>query len=149
MLKYFIVALLFAASLRAYASAAQPAPPPPGPPTAAPTATATSTPQVPPDPALTARFSTFFAQILANKMPTGNISDEVKHGLTPQLLGQIRGSFASLGHFHRLEFVRQDAVQQYRQYHYRAVFDNGTQGVMFVTDSAGVISGFFQDPSVQ
>ncbi|MBV8197171.1 MAG: hypothetical protein JO263_03470 [Candidatus Eremiobacteraeota bacterium] len=148
----FILTWLLTAALSAPALAAQ-QPPPGGPPPAQPPAAAApapnGTPQMPPDPAVTARFSSFLSQILAGKMPTSNISAEVKNGLTPQLLGQIRGSFASLGHFHRLEFVRQDSVQQYRQYHYRAIFDNGSQGVMFVTDSNGVIAGFFQDPSVQ
>ncbi|MBV8725484.1 MAG: hypothetical protein JO078_07695 [Candidatus Eremiobacteraeota bacterium] len=147
--KYLVLASLLTLTLNAPALAAQ-QPPPPGapPPGAAPAAAPSSSPQPPPDPALTARFSNFLTQVLAGKMPSSNVSDEVKHGLTPQLLGQIRGSFASLGHFHRLEFVRQDSVQQYRQYHYRAVFDNGSQGVMFVVDSSGLIAGFFQDPSV-
>lgn len=147
--KYLVLTSLLALIFNAPALATQ-QPPPAAPPAGAavPAPTPSSSPQPPPDPALTARFSSFLAQVLAGKMPSSNVSDEVKHGLTPQLLGQIRGSFASLGHFHRLEFVRQDSVQQYRQYHYRAVFDNGSQGVMFVVDSSGLIAGFFQDPSV-
>jgi hypothetical protein len=101
----------------------------------------------PPDSALTARFNSFFSDVLAGRVPSNDVSQQVRSGLTPQLLSQIRGSFASLGTFRQLQYVRQDAVQEYRRFHYRAVFDNGNQGVMFVVDTNNTIVGFFEDPN--
>ena len=103
----------------------------------------------PPDSALTARFSSFFGAVASGHVPGGNLTPQVKSGLTQQLIAQIDSGFSSLGHFHRLEFVSADSMQGYARYHYRAVFDNGAQGVMFITDSSGAIAGFFEDPSVQ
>ena len=101
----------------------------------------------PPDSALTARFSSFFSDVLAGRVPSNNVSPQVRSGLTPQLLSQIRGSFASLGTFRQLQYVRQDAAQGYRRFHYSAVFENGNQGVMFVVDTSNTIVGFFEDPN--
>ncbi len=103
----------------------------------------------PPDSALTARFTSFFSAVASGHAPGGNLTSQVKSGLTQQLIAQIDGGFNSFGHFRRLEFVRADSMQGYQRYHYRAVFDNGSQGVMFVTDSSGAIAGFFEDPSLQ
>lgn len=80
-------------------------------------------------------------------MPSGNLSPKLKSGLTPQLFAQLRNSVSSYGTFRRLEFVSQDSVQEYQRYRYTAVFDNGSQGFMFVTDSSGDIVGFFEGPS--
>jgi hypothetical protein len=111
-------------------------------------APADTTPALPPpSSALTARFARFLTDVLAGRVPSSNVSQAVRNGLTPQLLAQIRGSFAALGTFRRLEYVRHDAMQGYQQYHYTAMFSQGSQGVMFVTDSSGAIAGFFQDPS--
>jgi hypothetical protein len=99
-----------------------------------------------PDSALTSRFTAFFKQVLAGHAPGGNISPQMKSGLTPQLISQIDGAFASYGTFRRLDFVHQDSLQGYQRYHYTAVFDKGSQGLMFVVDSNGTIAGFFQDP---
>ena len=101
----------------------------------------------PPDSSLTARFSSFFSDVLAGRVPSNNVSPQVRSGLTPQLLSQIRGSFASLGTFRQLQYVRQDAAQGYRRFHYSAVFENGNQGVMFVVDTSNTIVGFFEDPN--
>ena len=101
----------------------------------------------PPGNALTARFNSFFTDILAGRAPSTNVSPEVRSGLTPQLVSQIRSSFASLGTFRHLQYVRQDQVQGYRRFHYSAVFDKGNQGVMFVVDANNTIVGFFQDPA--
>ena len=76
------------------------------------------------------------------------MTPQVKSGLTKQLIAQIDSAFSSFGHFRRLEFVTADSLQGYQRYHYRAIFDSGTQGVMFITDSSGAIAGFFQDPSL-
>jgi hypothetical protein len=99
-----------------------------------------------PDSALTSRLTSFFKQVVAGHVPSGNISPRLKSGLTPQLISQIDGAFASFGTFRRLDFVRQDSMQGYQRYHYTAVFDKGSQGIMFVLDSNGTIAGFFQDP---
>lgn len=99
----------------------------------------------PPSSATTARFTTFFTQVLAGHVPGENISPQMRAGFTSSLLAQVDGAFAGLGKFRQLEFVRADTMQQYQRYHYRAVFEQGSQGVMFVLDSSGTIVGFFQD----
>ncbi|HZY96334.1 MAG TPA: hypothetical protein VFE35_04445 [Candidatus Cybelea sp.] len=101
----------------------------------------------PPDSTLSARFSSFFTDILAGRVPSKNVSDQVRNGLTPQVLSQIRGSFANLGSYRHLDYVRADELQGYRRYHFSAVFDKGNQGVMFVVDSSNTVVGFFEDPN--
>jgi hypothetical protein len=61
------------------------------------------------------------------------------------MMSQVRSSFASLGAFVGLRFVKHDTSQGYQGYHYSAVFQNGSQPIAFVTDSSGTIVGFFQD----
>ncbi len=137
MLAKLVVAVLLCglATSAAVPALAQPAPPtaPPAPESA------------PPDSAMTAHFTTFFTQVLGGHVPSGNISPQVKAGFTQQLLGQIDAAFAGLGKFRQLQFVRADTMQQYQRYHYLAVFENGSRGIMFVVDSNGTIVGFFQD----
>lgn len=115
------------------------------PPAAAQEPPATAQPAPPPNSALTARFTSFFKNVLAGHTPSSGVTDQVKQGLTPDLLAQIDGTFASLGKFKKLQFVRQDSGQGYQRYHYTAMFDNGTQDVLFVLDSNGLIAGFFKD----
>jgi hypothetical protein len=99
-----------------------------------------------PGSAMTSRFTAFFKQVLAGHAPSGDVTPQVKSGLTPQLIAQIDSAFTTFGTFRRLDFLRQDSLQGYERYHYTAVFDKGSQGVMFVVDSTGAIAGFFQDP---
>ncbi len=134
--KLAVAALLCGFMLPAAPAPAQPAPP------AAQPATESAPP---PSSATTARFTTFFTQVLAGHVPSGNISPRMREGFTSQLLAQIDGAFAGLGKFRQLQFVRADTMQQYQRYHYLAVFEQGSQGVMFVLDSGGTIVGFFQD----
>lgn len=98
-----------------------------------------------PSSALTERFSGFFTDVLAGRVPSTSMSTTMRSGLTPSMISRIRSSFASLGAFVRLRFVKHDAIQGYERYHYSAVFQNGSQPVLFVTDSNGMIVGFFQD----
>lgn len=117
------------------------------PPPEAPAQGASTTSSVPPSGAVTARFTTFLSQVLSGKAPSGNVSEKLRTGLTPQLIAQLRGSVASFGTFRRLEFVSRDTIQNYDRYRYTAVFDNGNQGFLFVTDSSGQIVGFFEGSS--
>jgi hypothetical protein len=94
---------------------------------------------------LTAAFSGFFTDVLAGRVPSASMSATMRSGLTPSMMSRIRGSFASLGAFVGLHFVKHDTTQGYQGYHYRAVFQNGSQPIVFVTDSSGTIVGFFQD----
>jgi hypothetical protein len=98
-----------------------------------------------PDSALTAHFTGFFKTVLAGHVPSSGISSQMRQGFTQQLLAQIDGAFAGLGKFRQLQFVRADSVQQYRRYHYRADFEQGSQPIMFVIDSNNTIVGFFND----
>jgi hypothetical protein len=98
-----------------------------------------------PPSALSAQFTAFLTDVLAGRLPASGISDQMKSALTPAVIAQVGGSFAPLGKFQKLQFVRQDTVQGYQRYHYVAVFDKGTQGLMFVVDSNGNIAGFFKD----
>ena len=99
-----------------------------------------------PDSALTARFTTFLTDVLAGHLPATGVSDAVKSGFTPDLLAQVDSSFAALGVFQNLQYVSQDTMQGYQRYHYVAVFDKGTQPLLFVLDSNGDIAGFFKSP---
>ncbi len=100
-----------------------------------------------PDQTPTARFTAFFADVLAGRVPSTSLTPEMKAGLTSELLSQLSAFYATFGTFQKLEFVDQDIVQGYQRYHYVATFDKGTQGVMFVTDASGAIAGFFKDQS--
>ncbi|HVA26887.1 MAG TPA: hypothetical protein VNF68_01840 [Candidatus Baltobacteraceae bacterium] len=97
------------------------------------------------DPAKTARFETFFQTVLADKVPTANLSDAMKQGLTPTAVSQIRAGYASLGTFEKLQYLGEDTAQGYQRYHYAAIFSKGKQAVMFVLDSNGDLAGFFNE----
>ncbi len=146
MLSKLAVAVLFCGLAT---SAAVPALAQPAPPTASPAPTVEPATQSAPAPTSkqTADFTSFFTQVLAGHVPSGNISPEVKSGFTQQLLGQLDAAFAGMGKFRELQFVSADTMQQYLRYHYSAVFENGSQGIMFVLDSNGTLVGFFQDRS--
>ncbi|MFY9720545.1 MAG: hypothetical protein WAK16_12980 [Candidatus Cybelea sp.] len=98
-----------------------------------------------PAPALTATFTRFVAELLGGETPSERMTAAMKSGLTPTLLSQIRNSFASYGEFQRLHFVSHDTMQTYQRYHYIALFENGKQPLLFVTDSTGAIAGFSKD----
>ncbi len=102
-----------------------------------------------PSTALTARFTAFLTDVLAGRLPATGLSDAMKAGFTPQLISQVDGLFTPLGSFHQLQFVRQDTLDGYQRYHYVAVFDKGSQPLLFVLDSSGNIAGFFKDPATQ
>ncbi len=102
-----------------------------------------------PSTALTARFTAFLTDVLAGRVPATGLTDAMKTGLTPQLLSQIDGSFAPLGAFQRLQFVRQDTLEGYQRYHYVAIFAKGTQPLMFVLEAGGNVAGFFKDQAKQ
>jgi hypothetical protein len=99
----------------------------------------------PPDGAMSSHFTSFFTQVLGGHVPSGNVTQQVRTGLTPTLLAQIDSTFTPLGKFRNLQFVSADSMQGYQRYHYLAVFANGSQSVMFIVDSSGAIAGFFQD----
>jgi hypothetical protein len=99
----------------------------------------------PPSSALTETFSGFFTDVLAGRVPSTGVSTAMRNGLTPSMMSRIHSSFGSLGAFVRLRFVKHDTTQGYQGYHYSAVFQNGSQPVVFVTDSNGTIVGFFPD----
>ncbi|HVR46110.1 MAG TPA: hypothetical protein VMT95_05685 [Candidatus Binatia bacterium] len=135
--KLAVAALLCGATFGAVPSAPPPVP--------------TSGPATPSAPAPTSKqtadFTSFFTTVLAGHVPGGNISSQMRQGFTQQLLGQIAAAFAGEGKFRELQFVSADTIQQYLRYHYMAVFENGSQGIVFILDSNGTIVGFFQDKS--
>ncbi|MGA8662615.1 MAG: hypothetical protein WB644_10010, partial [Candidatus Cybelea sp.] len=92
---------------------------------------------------MTAHFTTFLTDVLAGRVPA-DISETLE-SQSSTMLTQVRSDLGKFGEFRRLQYVRQDTSQGYRQYHYVAVFDKGSQPVVFVTNSSGVIYGFFQD----
>lgn len=69
----------------------------------------------------------------------------MKTAFTQSAMDQVKTMYAPLGAFQRLEFTREDAVQGYQRFHYIAIFDKGTQPVIFVIDSNQNIAGFFAD----
>ena len=105
-------------------------------PSAAPAAT--------PDAALTARFTAFFADILASRVPATGLSAAMKAALTPDAVSAVAASFAPFGTFTRLQYAGQDSRAGYERYRYTAIFDKGSQGLLFVLDSDGNIAGFFK-----
>jgi hypothetical protein len=149
--KFVFAALLCGLTLGVTPPGVQPPgptmPQPPGPAPMQPAPTAEPAVQSAPAPSSkqTAEFTNFFTQVLAGHVPSANMSPQMRAGFTSQLLGQIDGAFAGLGKFRELQFVSADTMQQYARYHYRAVFEQGSQGIMFVLDSSGSIVGFFQD----
>jgi len=98
-----------------------------------------------PDASLTARFTAFFQDLLAHRVPATPMIPQMKSSLTPSAIAQVDQSFASLGAFKDLTYVSHDAVEGYQRYHYRGNFANGTQPLMFVIDSSGAMAGFFKD----
>jgi hypothetical protein len=96
---------------------------------------------------LTAGFTTFLTDVLGGRVPP-NISPTMKDQ-APKMLDQVQKALAPMGTFRRLQYERQDTMQGYRRYHYMAIFDQGQQGLIFVTDSKGVIVGFFEDQPAQ
>jgi len=98
-----------------------------------------------PDTALTARFAAFFTGVLAGHLPLTGVAGPMKSAFTPELIKEIDDRFAPLGAFRRLDFVREDAVETFRRYHYNAVFAKGSQPLMFVLNGNDEIAGFFND----
>jgi hypothetical protein len=131
--KIAAAALLCAVALAPLPAAAQ-APPP---------AQSAPAAQAAPAAATTAGFSAFLSDILAGRVPP-NISPAMKSQSTT-MLTQVKSLLAPLGNFRRLTFLREDSLQGYHRYHYTAVFDKGSQGVVFITDSSGTIVGFGND----
>jgi len=105
----------------------------------------TASQTAPPSSALTTQITTFFTGILAGHLPATGLTDKMKSAFTPDLISEIDAMFAPLGTFQKLQFVSQDSIQGYQRYHYVAVFDKGTQPLLFVLDSSGNIAGFFKD----
>lgn len=98
-----------------------------------------------PDAAVTARFSTFMTDVLAGRLPATGVTDTMKTAFTQSAMDEVKTMYAPLGAFQRLEFTREDSVQGYHRFHYIAIFDKGTQPVIFVIDSNQNIAGFFAD----
>jgi hypothetical protein len=107
-----------------------------------PASSATPAPSSPP----TALCTAFLTGVLAGKLPATGLTDAMKTALTPQALAQVAGLFAPLGAFRTLQFVRQESAGGFTHYHYVAVFQMGTQPLVFTVDSSGNIAGFFKDP---
>jgi hypothetical protein len=99
--------------------------------------------QTAPSAATTASFSTFLTDVLAGRLPP-DVSESMK-SQSSQMLAQIKTAFAALGRFRHLEFAREDSMQGYSRYHYTALFEKGSQKLIFVTDSHGTIVGFGPD----
>jgi hypothetical protein len=95
--------------------------------------------------ALTARFSTFMTDVLAGNLPATGVTDTMKTAFTPSVMSQVSTTFAPLGTFQRLQFTKQDSAPGFQRFHYIAIFDKGSQPVIFVIDSNQNIAGFFAD----
>ena len=98
-----------------------------------------------PSSAITERFSAFLTDVLAGRVPP-HVSSTMQ-SQSSQLISGVKATLGTLGTFRRLEYLRQESMQGYHRYHYRAVFDKGTRGLAWVTDSSGTVVGFFEDPT--
>lgn len=96
------------------------------------------------DTPLTARFTAFLQDILQGHAPNEHLDAEMASTFTPAFVVQLQQSYAAYGAFRHLTFTGQDHVDQYNRYYYTAVFARGSRSLMFVTNSAGAIAGFFQ-----
>ena len=101
-------------------------------------------PAATPDAALTARFTAFFTDILAHRVPSAGLSALMKSALTPDAVAQVAASSAPFGTFEKLQYAGQDSKAGYERYRYTAIFDKGSQALLFVLDSDGNIAGFFR-----
>jgi hypothetical protein len=99
----------------------------------------------PVDPALVAEFNAFFTDVIDGRPPTGNVTPVVQAAMTPAALLRVQQYFSSLGTFQRLQFVSHDTAGNFERYHFVAIFTNGSQNVMFVTDRSGALAGFFNE----
>ncbi len=95
--------------------------------------------------ATTQSFTTFLADVLAGRTPS-RISSTLR-SQSSQLISGVKQTLGTLGTFRRLEYVREESMQGYHRYHYRAVFEKGTRGLVWVTDSNGTVVGFMEDPT--
>ena len=95
------------------------------------------------DPAKTKLFATFFTSVLAGDLREDGLDGTMRAVLTQPRVNQLRDSYRSLGTFKSLRFLGQDEVPGYHRYYYVATFSGGSQGLMFVLDGSGKISGFF------
>jgi hypothetical protein len=98
-----------------------------------------------PSGAVTERFTSFLAYVLAGHAPP-HISSTMQQQ-SSQLISGVKQTLGTLGTFRRLEYVREESMQGYHRYHYRGVFDKGTRGLAFITDDKGTIVGFAEDPT--
>lgn len=97
------------------------------------------------DPALVTQFGSFFSDVIAGRPPTGNLAPVMRVAMTPAALLPVQQYFSSLGTFQRLQFVSHDTAGNFERYHFVAIFTNGSQNVMFVTDRSGALAGFFNE----
>ncbi|MGB8625638.1 MAG: serine hydrolase domain-containing protein [Candidatus Cybelea sp.] len=88
----------------------------------------------------TTQFSTFMTDVLAGRIPSG-LSHDTRDALTPAFVSQLDVMFARLGAFHILQFIGRGAEGKNQRFLYAAVFDKGTQALMFYTNTAGEITG--------
>ena len=98
-----------------------------------------------PGPTLTAFFAAFMTGVLAGRLPPSGVSDAMKAGFTPTKMDEVKTAFGMLGNFRELRFTKAERVQAYQRFHYVAIFEKGTQPVIFVIDSDRNIAGFFAD----
>lgn len=108
-------------------------------------AAAPASAQSAPSSAQTARLTTFLTDVLAGHTPP-HISSTLQQQ-SSQLISGVKATLGTLGTFHRMDYVRQESMQGYHRYHYRAVFEKGTRGLAFITDSNGTVVGFEEDPT--
>lgn len=90
-------------------------------------------------------FTRFLTDVLAGHTPP-HVSSTLQQQ-SSQLISGVKQTLGTLGTFHRLEYVREESMQGYHRYHYRAVFEKGTRGLAWVTDSNGTVVGFMEDPT--
>lgn len=95
--------------------------------------------------AVTERLTAFLTQVLAGHTPS-HISSTLQQQ-SSQLISGVKSTLGTLGTFHRLDYVREESMQGYHRYHYRAVFEKGTRGLAFITDSNDTVVGFEEDPT--
>lgn len=98
-----------------------------------------------PSSAVTKNLTAFLADVLAGHTPS-HISSTMQQQ-SAQLISGVKQTLGTLGTFHRLDYVREESMQGYHRYHYRAVFEKGTRGLAFITDSNGTVVGFEEDPT--
>lgn len=95
------------------------------------------------DPAVTARFATFFSALQQGRVDRATVTDEMNAQLTAERLPDLAQQLAPLGTLQKLIFRTKVDQGPGIVYHYTGVFSEQTTPMTFSVDKNGKIAGVF------